>query len=91
LDGPRIYRLRGRDASGGPLLVRFVGDSQQVADSIRALIAGMDPQQRVIPRTLRSDMEDMANRLWLMTGLVSFLASVAIFLAMTGLYAIVAF
>ena len=91
VDGPRIYRLRRRDASGGPLLVRFVGDSQQVADSIRALVAGMDPQQRVIPRTLRSDMEDMANRLWLMTGLVSFLASVAIFLAMTGLYAIVAF
>ena len=91
VDPPRIYRLRARDASGGPLLVRVSGEPQRVADAIRALIAQMDPQQHVIPRTVRAEMEDLANRLWLMTGLVLFLASIAVVLAMTGLYAIVAF
>jgi putative ABC transport system permease protein len=91
VDPPRIYRLDARDPSGGPLLVRFSGKPQRVADAIRALIVQMDPQQHVIPRTVRSEMEDLANRLWLMTGLVVVLAGIAVFLAMTGLYAIVAF
>lgn len=90
-DPPRLYRLQDKDSFGGPLLVRFDGDAHTLERAIVKMVAELDPQQISIPHTLKSEIDDLASRIWLITGLVMFFAGITIFLAMMGLYAIVAF
>jgi predicted permease len=92
VDGPHVYRLRSsRRAALDPVLVRFVGDAGSVARSIKAVIAGMDREMIVTPRTLRSLIDDVVGRFGVLVKLVVILGSVAVLIAVIGIYGMVAF
>jgi predicted permease len=91
VDGPQFYRLQNPSAFGGPMMVRFRGDSQPVGRGIREIIRSMDPEEIAAPATLESAMDEMAARFLVIGEMIMFLGAVAVVLAMIGIYGVVAF
>jgi predicted permease len=90
LDGPRLYVLMNYDF-GGPLLVRFTGDAGLLAPEIEKAVQSVDVGQIVVPRTLRSILEEDAKDMSTLTDIALFLACLAIVLSVIGIYAVVTF
>lgn len=91
VDGPRLYKPRDPRAPGLPLLVRFSGDGDALERSIKSVIAGMDRDVTVTPRTLRWILDDLADRFSVLVKLTIVLGMVAVLLAVIGIYGVVAF
>jgi ABC-type antimicrobial peptide transport system permease subunit len=91
VDGPQIYAARTRQAFGDSLMVRVAGDSDGVAREIFQAMTDLDPEQTRIPVTLRSQIDDMASRFRTTAGIAVLLGAVALFLALIGVYGVIAF
>lgn len=90
-DGPRLYVAQSPKAFTGPLLVRFDGEERSVAAVISKAIRDQDSTQAAMPQTLRSLREDDAENIRPLTQVILFMASVALVLALSGVYGVVAF
>jgi predicted permease len=73
------------------LLVRFEGAGQAAADAVRVAVREVDPELVVVPRSLQAGIDEDASNLWNVVVLVEILGSVAVLLALTGIYGVVAF
>jgi predicted permease len=92
LDSPRLYTLRDPAALDGTLYVRFSGDSAPVIHSIQSIIKGLDPNQLVdAPETLRKFLEEEASELKPLADIILIMASIAMIMAITGLYSVLTF
>jgi predicted permease len=91
LDGPKIYVPQGPQSFAGPLLVRFEGDARSLAPAIQKIVRNLDTTQIVVPQSLRSILEDEAETIRSVTDVILFIAFLAVALALTGVYGIVAF
>ena len=90
-DGPGIYMLRSTAQRGDMVLVRFRGDSNLIAAAVKKVVGELDPQMLVLSSTLRAQMEDNAERGWLIGKMLLFVAGVAGFLALLGIYGAVGY
>jgi predicted permease len=91
VDGPRLYSLLGPDDFGNPLMVRFDGDAKPLGRAIAGLVQKLDPNQLTIPRTLSSITDERAESIGKLADVVLFMGCVAVALAITGVYGVVAF
>jgi len=90
-DGPVVYRLQDPHSFGGPLLVRFQGDAVAIQRAFANTIRDLDRESIGVPRTLRSIVDDMVSRFWILIQLVLILGILAVLLAVVGIYGVVAF
>lgn len=90
-DGPVLYRLQDSHAFGGPLLVRFQGDAGAIQRAFANTIQDLDRESIGVPRTLRSMVDDMVSRFWVLIQLVLTLGILAVLLAVVGIYGVVVF
>jgi len=90
-DGPVVYRLQDPHSFGGPLLVRFQGDAGAIQHAFAHTTRDLDRESIGVPRTLRSMVDDMVSRFWILIKLVLILGILAVLLAVVGIYGVVAF
>ena len=90
-DGPRLYVLQRPQAFTGALLVRFGGEAGSLAPLISKTIQHLDSTQVVMPQTLRSLREENAEDIRPLTEVILFMSVVALALALSGIYGVVAF
>ena len=90
-EGPRFYRSWDPKVAGYSLLVRFQGAVRPVADGVRNSIKAIDPEVNIMPRTLRSQLDEIAARFWVIVRLLLTLALLAVLLALIGIYGVMAF
>ncbi len=91
LDGPRLYTLRGPSAVGGNLYVRFVGSAKPLEDAIRKTVKSLDPMQTIAPQTIWESLEDQAESMTTMARIILVVASIALLMAVTGVYCVLSF
>jgi predicted permease len=91
VDGPRVYTLLGPGDFGNPILVRFSGDSKPLAHEIESAVLKLDPEQLAVPQTLRSITDRSAESIGRLADVVLFMGFVAVVLAITGVYGVMAF
>jgi predicted permease len=90
-DGSRIYRLELNPRLGDTLIVRAKGDPNGIVGAVAEIIRGLDPDMIVIPRTLRSEIEEAATRMHGFITMMVVLAAGVVFLAVMGIYGVVWF
>jgi predicted permease len=90
-DGPTLYALRSKPLPGDLLLVRFHGSAVPVAAEVKSVVRDLDPQMLVISTTLRAQMDDNAEHGWVIGEMLLFVAGVAVFLALLGIYGMVGY
>lgn len=91
VDGPRFYLLQSPRSFSGSLLVRFQGDGTSIQQAFGSAIRDLDRDAIGAPRTLRSMIDTMASKFWTAVELVLLLGSLAVLLAVVGIYGVVAF
>jgi predicted permease len=91
LDGPRLYTLRGPSALGGSLYVRFVGSAKPLENAIRQAVKSLDPVQTIAPQTIWESLEDQAESMTTMAQIILVVASIALLMAVTGVYCVLSF
>jgi predicted permease len=91
LDGPRLYTLRGPFALGGSLYVRFVGSAKPLENAIRKAVKSLDPVQTIAPQTISESLEDQAEGMTAMAQIILVVASIALLMAVTGVYCVLSF
>jgi predicted permease len=91
LDGPRLYTLRGPSALGGSLYVRFVGSAKPLENAIRKAVKSLDPAQTIAPQTIWESLEDQAEGMTAMAQIILVVASIALLMAVTGVYCVLSF
>ncbi len=91
LDGPRLYTLRGPSALGGSLYVRFVGNAKPLENAIRKAVKSLDPVQTIAPQTIWESLEDQAESMTTMAQIILVVASIALLMAVTGVYCVLSF
>ena len=90
-DGPCIYMLRTIPARGDLVLVRFRGGADPIAAAVKHFARDLDPQMLVLSSTLRAQMDDNAEKGWVVGKMLLFVAGVAGFLALFGIYGAVGY
>jgi len=90
-DGPTLYMLRTTPARGDLVLVRFHGDADSIAAAVKRVVRDLDPQMLVLSSTLRAQMDLNAEQGWLLGKMLLFVACVAAFLALLGIYGAVGY
>jgi hypothetical protein len=91
LDGPRLYTLRDPSALGGSLYVRFVGSAKPLENAIRQAVKSLDPLQTIAPQTIWESLEDQAESMTTMAQIILVVASIALLMAVTGVYCVLSF
>jgi predicted permease len=91
LDGPRLYTLRSPSALGGGLYVRFVGSAKPLENAVREAVKRLDPVQTIAPQTIWESLEDQAESITLMAQIILVVASIALLMAVTGVYCVLSF
>ena len=91
LDAPRLYTLRNANSIQGGLYVRFAGDPAPIVESIRQAVRTLDPSQPDIPISIRKSLEQDASQMAAVAHIIVGMATVAVILAMTGLFAVLNF
>ena len=89
-DGP-THTLRSKPSGGDLLLVRFHGNAIPVMAALKGIVRDLDPQMLVVPSTLRSEMDENAENVWLIGKMLLFVAAVAGGLALFGIYGTVGY
>jgi predicted permease len=91
LDGPRIYTLRDPSALGGELFVRFAGTPGPMETAVRDAVKSVDPTQTQTPQTIWERLESTAEQMRSLANIVMAVASIALLLAITGVYGVLSF
>ena len=89
-DGPHVYRWQNPAEAPGSVLIRFSGDAGDTAVRVRAAIAQVEPGIEM-PRTLRSMLDELADRFSTFVRLISVFAFLALALAVLGIYGVINF
>src|SRR5262245_27589176 len=91
-DDPMIYQRLDLSGIVPPHpLVRFSGDGAALTRSITAAARELAPELDIHVGTIQLFREQSMEGLWRQARLVSFLCSIAVFLAVIGIYGVVAF
>ncbi|MFL6437468.1 MAG: FtsX-like permease family protein, partial [Terriglobales bacterium] len=90
-DGPCLYMLRRAPVRGDLVLVRFHGDAASIAAAVKRVTRDLDPRVLVLSATLRAQMDDNAEAGWMIGKMLLFVAGVAAFLALLGIYGAVGY
>jgi len=91
-DGPLFYAPVAMDRTPPPyLLVRVSGDARAAAATLANLVRQVDPQMAASVMTLDSSVEQIGGRLMSITVYGAIAGLLALLLALTGVYAVVAF
>src|SRR3984885_754512 len=91
LDGPRLYTLRNEQALDGQLFVQFSGSAPPVAASIEQILKSLDATQEGTPSTIWDFLESNATDMRSLAEFILFMASIAVVLAITGVYSVLTF
>ena len=91
LDGPRLYTLRASSDLGGNLYVRFLGDAKPLEDAVREAVKSLDPTQTIAPQTIWQSLEDQAEDMTALAHIILVMASIALVMAVTGVYGVLSF
>jgi len=91
LDGPRLYTLRDPDSLQGQLFVRFEGHAAPISISIEQIMKALDTSQVGTPSTIWDLLESGATEMRSVAKIILFMASIAVILAITGVYAVLSF
>jgi predicted permease len=91
LDGPRLYTLRDPAALEGQLYVRFTGSSSIMEKAIFDVVRDLDRTQAEAPQTIWEGMESNAESLRSLAQIIVVIASIAVLLAVTGVYGVLSF
>ena len=91
LDGPRLYTLRGPSTLDGNLYVRFGGSARPLGNAIRQTVKGLDPGQTIAPQTIWELLEEQAEGMTTMAEIILVVASIALLMAVTGVYCVLSF
>ena len=90
-DGPQLFRLQNPNGLTGSLMVRFQGDSGQVARGVGDALYDMGSVENSTPQTLKSIMDLAASGFLAIAEMVLFLGIAAVGLAVVGVYGVAAF
>jgi predicted permease len=90
-DGPSLYTLRSKPSGGDLLLIRFHGNIVPVAAGLNRIVRDLDPQMLALPSTLRAEIDDNAEHVWVLGKMLLFVAGVAVALALLGIYGMVGY
>jgi predicted permease len=90
-DGPCLYMLRSTPVRGDLILVRFRGDTLTIAAAVKRVARDLDPQMLALSTTLRAAMDENAKAGWELGKMLLFVAGVAVFLALLGIYGAVGY
>jgi predicted permease len=91
LDGPRLYTLRDPFSLDGQLFVRFTGSASAMEKSIFDAVKSLDRMQVMTPQTIWERMESDAESVRSLAHMIVIMASIAVLLAVTGVYAVLSF
>ena len=91
LDGPRLYTLRDPMALDGELFVRFTGSAGPMETAVRDAVKGLDRTQAQTPQTIWEMLESNAEQIRSLANIVMTMASIAVLLAITGVYGVLSF
>lgn len=91
LDGPRLYTLCDPSALDGELYVRFTGTASTMENDIFNAVKSLDRTQVMIPRTIWEEVESDAQDMRSFAHIIVVMASIAVLLAVTGVYAVLSF
>jgi hypothetical protein len=87
-DEPRLYTLRSPSSLGGNLYVHFVGSAKPLKDAVREAVKRLDPVQTIVPQTIWEAVEEHAEGITVMAQIVLLVASIALLMAVTGVYCV---
>lgn len=90
-DGPRLYALRDPAALGGQMYVRFTGNTKTMEGAVRDVIRSLDQTQIEWPQTIWEALEAEAENMRSFAFIVVVMASIAVLLALTGVYGVLSF
>lgn len=91
LDGPRLYTLRAPSALDGELYVRFTGSASAMEKSVFDAVKSLDRMQVMTPQTIWERVESDAESVRSLAHIIVVMASIAVLLAVTGVYAVLSF
>lgn len=91
LDGPRLYTLRDPASLGGQLYVRFRGSATATEAAVFDAVRSLDRTQVQAPQTIWEKLESEAENISSLARIVVVMASIAVLLAITGVYAVLSF
>lgn len=91
LDGPRLYILRDPASLEGSLYVRFTGGADTMKKSVLDLMKNLDPTQEKAPETVWDSLESEAEALRSLARIIVLMASIAVVLAIAGVYGVLSF
>jgi putative ABC transport system permease protein len=91
LDGPRLYILRNPAAVDGKLYVGFAGSASAMERAIHDTVKGLDDTQGLTPQTIWEELEANAEDMRSLARIVIVMASIAVLLAITGVYGVLSF
>lgn len=91
LDGPRLYTLRDPSSLNGQLYVRFTSSANTAENAVRDAVRSLDPTQVATPQTIWESLEDQAEAMRSLARIILIMASIAVVLAVTGVYGVLSF
>ena len=91
LDGPRLYVLRDPSALDGQLYVSFTGSAATMERAIFDAVKSLDRMQVMTPQTIWERAESNAENLRSLARIIVVMASIAVLLAVTGVYGVLSF
>jgi predicted permease len=90
-DGPRLYTLRDPAVLDGRMYVRFTGNTNTMESAVRDVVRSLDPTQVEAPQTIWESLEAEAEKMRSLALIVVVMASIAVLLALTGVYGVLSF
>jgi predicted permease len=91
LDGPRLYTLRDPSSLDGELYVRFNGTASTMEKAIYDAMKNLDHTQQMTPQTIWEQLESDAESVRSLARIIVVMASIAVLLAITGVYGVLSF
>lgn len=91
LDGPRLYTVRDPASLDGSLFVRFTGSADAMKKSVFDLMKSLDRTQVKTPETVWESLESEAEALRSLARIIVVMASIAVLLAVAGVYGVLSF
>jgi ABC-type antimicrobial peptide transport system permease subunit len=91
LDGPRLYTLRGPYDLAGNLYVGFLGSAKPLETAVRDAVKSLDPTQIIAPQTIWESLESQAESIAALSHIILVMASVALLMAVAGVYGVLSF
>ena len=91
LDGPRLYTLRDPSALDGQPYVRFSGNAATVEKAVFDVVKSLDRMQVMAPQTIWERLESDAESVRSLARIIVVMASIAVLLAVTGIYGVLSF